>query len=143
MPVLVHQQLVMRMELISQWLQIFKSAVCVRMPDSLQQPWHCLQEKPASLLGMATSAEDARVMLEALEAGTSGVVLKTEDPLQVPSHVPWRAYTPCQTLILSACMRVLNQISPDPSRIREHGTGAIQLEATCTQRLWHTCTRHG
>ncbi|KAL3142562.1 hypothetical protein ABBQ38_002882 [Trebouxia sp. C0009 RCD-2024] len=40
------------------------------------------QDKPASLLGLATSAEDARVMLEALEAGTSGVVLKTEDPLQ-------------------------------------------------------------
>lgn len=58
------------------------------MPDNLQQPWHCFQDKPASLLGLATSAEDARVMLEALEAGTSGVVLKTEDPLQVYPHVP-------------------------------------------------------
>lgn len=34
-------------------------------------------------MGMATSAADARVMLEALEAGTTGVVLKTQDPLQV------------------------------------------------------------
>lgn len=41
------------------------------------------QDKPASLMGMATSAADARVMLEALEAGTTGVVLKTQDPLQV------------------------------------------------------------
>ncbi len=32
---------------------------------------------------MATSASDARVMLEALETGTAGVVLKTDDPLQV------------------------------------------------------------
>lgn len=41
------------------------------------------QGKPAALLGIATSASDARVMLEALEAGTAGVVLKTDDPLQV------------------------------------------------------------
>lgn len=59
-----------------------------QLPRTLQQPLHCLQDKPASLLGLATSAEDARVMLEALEAGTSGVVLKTQDPLQVHSHVP-------------------------------------------------------
>jgi len=32
---------------------------------------------------MAISASDARVMLEALEVGTAGVVLKTDDPLQV------------------------------------------------------------
>lgn len=56
------------------------------MHHHLQQPLSCLQDKPASLLGLATSAEDARVMLEALEAGTSGVVLKTEDPLQVCPH---------------------------------------------------------
>lgn len=31
---------------------------------------------------IATSAEDARIMLEALEAGTDGVVLKTQDPAQ-------------------------------------------------------------
>ncbi|KAA6426747.1 MAG: 3-dehydroquinate synthase-like [Trebouxia sp. A1-2] len=41
------------------------------------------QGKAAALLGMATSASGARVMLEALEAGTAGVVLKTDDPLQV------------------------------------------------------------
>lgn len=55
-----------------------------------------LQDKPASLLGLATSAEDARVMLEALEAGTSGVVLKTQDPLQVHSHVPRSIRKDCQ-----------------------------------------------
>lgn len=41
------------------------------------------QDKPGSLLGVATSAADARVMLEALEAGTAGAVLRTNDPLQV------------------------------------------------------------
>lgn len=56
--------------------------------NHLQQLLNCLQDKPASLLGLATSAADARVMLEALEAGTSGVVLKTEDPLQVHPHAP-------------------------------------------------------
>lgn len=33
-------------------------------------------------MGVAASASDARVMLEALEAGTAGVLLRTEDPLQ-------------------------------------------------------------
>ena len=42
-----------------------------------------LQDKPGSLLGVASSAADARVMLEALEAGTAGAVLRTNDPLQV------------------------------------------------------------
>lgn len=41
------------------------------------------QDKPARLLGMVKSAAEGRVMLEALEAGTAGVVLNTEDPLQV------------------------------------------------------------
>jgi 3-dehydroquinate synthase II len=38
---------------------------------------------PAKLLAAATSAEEARVMLEALETGTAGVLLRTEDPMQV------------------------------------------------------------
>ena len=33
-------------------------------------------------MGVAGSAADARVLLEALEAGTAGVLLRTEDPLQ-------------------------------------------------------------
>lgn len=40
------------------------------------------QPGPGRLMGVATSAADARVMLEALEAGTAGVLLRTEDPLQ-------------------------------------------------------------
>ena len=60
-----------------------------RMPEHLKVNKHnviyCanLQDKPGSLLGVATSAADARVMLEALEAGTAGAVLRTSDPLQV------------------------------------------------------------
>eukprot|EP00879_Flechtneria_rotunda_P030630 GHRR01033291.1.p1 GENE.GHRR01033291.1~~GHRR01033291.1.p1 ORF type:complete len:315 (+),score=113.06 GHRR01033291.1:588-1532(+) len=41
------------------------------------------QSGPGKLLGVAESAAEARVLLEALEAGTAGVVLRTEDPLQV------------------------------------------------------------
>lgn len=40
------------------------------------------QSGPGELLGVATTAADARVLLEALEAGTAGIVLKTEDPVQ-------------------------------------------------------------
>lgn len=43
----------------------------------------CLQGSDACLLPVARSAADARVMLEALEAGTDGAVLQTEDPAQV------------------------------------------------------------
>jgi hypothetical protein len=41
------------------------------------------QPGPGQLLGVAHTAADARVMLEALEAGTAGVLLRTEDPLEV------------------------------------------------------------
>lgn len=40
------------------------------------------QPGPGRLMGVAGSAADARVMLEALEAGTAGVLLRTDDPLQ-------------------------------------------------------------
>ena len=45
-------------------------------------PW---QNQEARLLPIARSAEDARVMLEALEAGTDGVVLHTQEPAQASS----------------------------------------------------------
>ena len=45
-------------------------------------PW---QSQEARLLPIARSAEDARVMLEALEAGTDGVVLHTQEPTQASS----------------------------------------------------------
>jgi hypothetical protein len=35
------------------------------------------------LMGVVSSAADARVMLEALETGTAGVLLRTQDPVQV------------------------------------------------------------
>lgn len=47
------------------------------------------QAGPGRLLGVATSAADARVMLEALEAGTAGVLLRTDDPLQVCDLCLW------------------------------------------------------
>jgi 3-dehydroquinate synthase class II len=43
------------------------------------------QGGPGRLLGVAGSAAEGQVLLEALEAGTAGVVLRTEDPLQVGS----------------------------------------------------------
>jgi hypothetical protein len=46
------------------------------------------QSGPGALLGVAPTAADARVMLEALEAGTAGVVLRTEDPLEVRGLLP-------------------------------------------------------
>lgn len=39
----------------------------------------------AQLLAVAGSCQDGRVMLEALETGTHGVVLRTEDPKEVRS----------------------------------------------------------
>eukprot|EP00877_Chromochloris_zofingiensis_P009271 jgi/Chrzof1/4598/Cz14g19200.t1 len=41
------------------------------------------QSGHAKLLGVTSSAAGGRVMLEALETGTAGVVLRTEDPSQV------------------------------------------------------------
>ena len=38
-----------------------------------------LQDKPAQLMGVAATASDGQVLLEALETGTAGVVLRTED----------------------------------------------------------------
>jgi 3-dehydroquinate synthase class II len=42
-----------------------------------------VQGSEGKMLPVARSAEDAKVMLEALEAGTDGVVLATDDPSQV------------------------------------------------------------
>jgi 3-dehydroquinate synthase class II len=41
------------------------------------------QGSGSQLMPIVTSAADARVMLEALEAGTDGVVLQTDDAAQV------------------------------------------------------------
>jgi hypothetical protein len=59
------------------------------------------QPGPGQLLGVATSAADARVMMEALEAGTAGVLLRTEDPLQV------RTTSGC---MLTTCLCWLGQL---------------------------------
>jgi 3-dehydroquinate synthase class II len=40
------------------------------------------QSSAGKLMGVVSSAADARVMLEALETGTAGVLLRTQDPLQ-------------------------------------------------------------
>lgn len=37
------------------------------------------QGQPATLFGVAKSARDAKILLEALEIGTDGVVLRTDD----------------------------------------------------------------
>lgn len=41
------------------------------------------QGQPATLFGVAKSANDAKILLEALEVGTDGVVLRTNDAAQV------------------------------------------------------------
>ena len=41
------------------------------------------QGQPASLFGVAKSAKDARILLEALEVGTDGVLLRTNDAQEV------------------------------------------------------------
>lgn len=61
----------------------------------------CRQDNPGRLLGMVNNAAEARVMLEALEAGTSGVVLKTEDPLQVADRRHLHAPTDCAAINLA------------------------------------------
>ena len=42
-----------------------------------------MQGSPATLLATAADMADARVKLEALQAGTDGVLLRTDDPVQV------------------------------------------------------------
>ena len=41
------------------------------------------QDKQAHLFAAATSASDAQVMMEALETGVAGVLLRTADPTEV------------------------------------------------------------
>lgn len=41
------------------------------------------QGQPATLFGVARSADDAKVLLKALEVGTDGVVLRTDSPAEV------------------------------------------------------------
>lgn len=41
------------------------------------------QGKRGKLFGIAHTAKDAQVLLEALEVGTDGVVLSTDDPAEV------------------------------------------------------------
>ena len=48
---------------------------------------------------IATSAEDARVMLEALEAGTDGVVLQTQEPAQASSYLKIFFNVPLQHIL--------------------------------------------
>ena len=43
-----------------------------------------VQGSPAVLLATATSLDDARIKLQALESGTAGVLLRTDDPAEVP-----------------------------------------------------------
>ena len=42
-----------------------------------------MQGARAKLMGVATSAEDAALMLEALEAGTHGIILRTDSAAEV------------------------------------------------------------
>lgn len=51
-------------------------------PRSAEAWQACVQSQDARLLPVARSAGDAKVMLEALEAGTDGVVLHTQEPAQ-------------------------------------------------------------
>lgn len=41
------------------------------------------QGSPAVLLATATSLDDACIKLQALETGTAGVLLRTDDPAEV------------------------------------------------------------
>ena len=45
------------------------------------------QGKVATLFGVANSSQDARTLLEALEIGTDGVVLRSNDPTEVSGNV--------------------------------------------------------
>lgn len=71
---------------------------------------HTSQDKPARLLGMVKTAAEGRVMLEALEAGTAGVVLNTEDPLQVPHMHRQTAGVIRTSVIQHDCMDALTSL---------------------------------
>lgn len=45
------------------------------------------QGSKGQLLALTTSAADARLMLEALEMGTAGVILRTDDPVEVTADL--------------------------------------------------------
>lgn len=66
----------------------------VGRPANAENLVAAFQGKPARLLGRAASAADARVLLEALEVGTAGVVLQPDSPAEArrPSQ---RGLAPC------------------------------------------------
>lgn len=75
------------------------------------------QGSAAKLLAVATGAEDARLMLEALEGGTAGVILRTDDPAQARL-----------SLALVRC------------RWRWHGVGVISRRSMRCRRLCRPVT---
>ncbi|GLI64247.1 hypothetical protein VaNZ11_007446 [Volvox africanus] len=59
-------------------------ALAQPLPSSTGHPFPAVGAPPGlQLLAVASTAEEARLMLEALEAGTAGVLLRSNDPVQV------------------------------------------------------------
>ena len=59
------------------------------------------QGKPARLLGVARTSTDARVLLEALEVGMDGVVLRTDNSMEVANN----SMPPCHWSIDNTTLR--------------------------------------
>jgi hypothetical protein len=55
-----------------------------------------LQGGPAQLFACASSAAEAQLMFEALEVGVLGVVLRSDDPVQVGTCICCRLWTLCK-----------------------------------------------
>lgn len=51
------------------------------------------QDSNCDVYALAKTSSDAQIMLEALETGTDGVLLKTEDPKEVSNRTPYQFYS--------------------------------------------------
>jgi hypothetical protein len=114
-----------------------------------------LQGGPAQLFACAASAADAQVMLEALEVGVQGVLLRSDDPVQVRraglllggrlvNYLVLRARQPVAAA-LAACAvgraaRALCDAAP-PSLARRCGRRPRTSGSATSRRLWRCNTR--
>jgi hypothetical protein len=109
------------------------------------------QSSQAEVLATCRSASDARLMLGALELGTSGIVLETEDPSEVTTepdtrnspclyHSPapfcfMRNHVPAPTG--SVCLwAILWQVRALSSFLRERSFEGSKIELEVTLRLF-------
>eukprot|EP00775_Hariotina_reticulata_P002936 gene2936-3222_t len=115
-------------QLAEQWAKLATFESLLVLPDGVIQESTKRQVIPAEnlvaacqssagqLLGVACSAAAARVMLEALELGTTGVLLRTQDPLEPGEGLLVGSFARALFLVHSECLES-QYINSRPFRI--------------------------